>query len=117
MHGLIGAYSKDGQEWADELKAVLTENMEWAYDFITKNWDGVELAKPEGTYMLYLDCRMSTAQRCAAARKPAARTAASSQQVLWCLPAEDHRCAGRPVYRQNNVYGSLCGYAGSHESG
>ena len=25
MHGLIGAYSKDGQEWADELKAVLTE--------------------------------------------------------------------------------------------
>lgn len=56
MHGLIGAYSKDGQEWADELKAVLTENMEWAYDFITKNWDGVELAKPEGTYMLYLDC-------------------------------------------------------------
>jgi len=52
MHGLIGAYSKDGQEWADELK----ENMEWAYDFITKNWDGVELAKPEGTYMLYLDC-------------------------------------------------------------
>lgn len=54
MHGLIGAYSKDGQEWADELKAVLTENMEWAYDFITKNWDGVELAKPEGTYMLYL---------------------------------------------------------------
>ena len=56
MHGLIGAYSKDGQEWADELKAVLTENMELAYDFITKNWDGVELAKPEGTYMLYLDC-------------------------------------------------------------
>ena len=56
MHGLIGAYSKDGQEWADELKAVLTENMEWAYDFITKNWDGVELAKSEGTYMLYLDC-------------------------------------------------------------
>ena len=56
MHGLIGAYSKDGQEWADELKAVLTKNMEWAYDFITKNWDGVELAKPEGTYMLYLDC-------------------------------------------------------------
>lgn len=35
---------------------MLTENMEWAYDFITKNWDGVELAKPEGTYMLYLDC-------------------------------------------------------------
>ena len=29
MHGLIGAYSKDGQEWADELKAVLTEKLGW----------------------------------------------------------------------------------------
>lgn len=56
MHALIGAYSKEGQEWLTELREVLTENANYAYDFITKNFKGVKLSKPQGTYMLYLDC-------------------------------------------------------------
>lgn len=56
MHALIGAYSQDGQEWLDELKEVLTDNAEFAYRYITEHFEGVTLAKPEGTYMLYLDC-------------------------------------------------------------
>lgn len=56
MHALIGAYSDNGQEWLDELKQTLTDNVNYAYDFILKNFPGVELAKPQGTYMLYLDC-------------------------------------------------------------
>lgn len=56
MHALIGAYQEEGYEWVDELCQVLTENVELAYDFIRKNFKGVSLAKPEGTYMLFLDC-------------------------------------------------------------
>ena len=56
MHALIGAYSETGMEWVDELKEVLSENVNYAYDFITSHFEGVTLMKPEGTYMLYLDC-------------------------------------------------------------
>ena len=56
MHALIGAYKDEGMVWVDELREVLSENVNYAYDFIRANFDGVTLAKPEGTYMLYLDC-------------------------------------------------------------
>ena len=56
MHALIGAYKPEGYEWVDELCQVLTENVNYAYNFIRNNFEGVELFKPEGTYMLFLDC-------------------------------------------------------------
>lgn len=56
MHALIGAYQPEGAWWVDELCQVLTENVNYAYDYICTHFDGVELAKPQGTYMLYLDC-------------------------------------------------------------
>jgi len=56
MYALMGAYCDEGREWVDELRSVLTENVEYAYNFINKNFKGVSLAKPEGTYMLFLDC-------------------------------------------------------------
>lgn len=55
MHGLIGAYSEEGAEWTNELCQVLNSNVEYAYDFIQKNFPGVILSRPQGTYMLYLD--------------------------------------------------------------
>ena len=56
MHALIGTYRPEGQEWLDELREVLTGNVDYAYNYIRENFKGVNLAKPEGTYMLYLDC-------------------------------------------------------------
>lgn len=56
MHALIGAYSEAGQAWVDELRSVLTENVEFAYRFITERFRGVTLMRPEGTYMLFLHC-------------------------------------------------------------
>ena len=56
MHALVGAYSETGREWVDGLLEVLSSNVNYAYDYICKNFKGVKLAKPEGTYMLYLDC-------------------------------------------------------------
>ena len=56
MHALIGAYKPEGQEWVDELCQVLSENVNYACDFIKTHFPGVKVSKPEGTYMLFLDC-------------------------------------------------------------
>lgn len=56
MHALIGAYSEGGREWLKELNMVLTENIEYACRYICDNLIGVSCAKPEATYMLFLDC-------------------------------------------------------------
>ena len=55
MHALIGAYKQEGQDWLGELCQVLKQNVDYAYDFITENFKGVKLSKPQGTYMLFLD--------------------------------------------------------------
>ncbi len=56
MHALIGAYKTEGYEWVDELRQVLTGNVEFACKYIQDHFEGVEVSKPEGTYMLFLDC-------------------------------------------------------------
>ena len=56
MHALIGAYKPEGHEWADELCEVLSQNINYAFDVICREFDGVEVSKPEGTYMLFLHC-------------------------------------------------------------
>ena len=56
MHALLGAYTTEGREWVDELCEVLSCNVNFACDFITRHFPGVQVAKPEGTYMLFLDC-------------------------------------------------------------
>lgn len=56
MHALIGAYQAEGHEWVDELCQVLSENMNYAYDYVKEHFDGVNVSKPEATYLLYLDC-------------------------------------------------------------
>ena len=56
MYALIGAYEESGQEWLEELKEVLTKNVDYACDFIEKMWKGVKVSKPQATYMLFIDC-------------------------------------------------------------
>lgn len=56
MYALIGAYKPEGIEWVDELREVLSGNVNYAYNFIQEHFDGINLSKPQGTYMLFLDC-------------------------------------------------------------
>lgn len=56
MHALIGAYKPEGYEWVDELCEVITGNVNYACDYIRDHFEGVEVSRPEGTYMLFLDC-------------------------------------------------------------
>lgn len=56
MHALIGAYSKEGYLWLKELKEVLEMNISYAYSFFKEHFEGVEMIKPQGTFVLLLDC-------------------------------------------------------------
>ena len=56
MHALIGCYSQEGRRWVDELRTVLSKNVNYAADHIEQFYEGITLSKPQGTYMLYLDC-------------------------------------------------------------
>ena len=56
MHALIGAYRPEGEEWVDELCEVLSGNINFACDYIAARFPGVQVSKPQGTYMLFLDC-------------------------------------------------------------
>ena len=55
MHALIGAFT-EGEEWLEEMCAVVDENMRLACEFIRDNFPGVKVMRSEGTYMLFLDC-------------------------------------------------------------
>lgn len=56
MHALIGAYQPEGHVWVDELRQVLTDNVDFACDHIAQHFQGVQVSKPQGTYMLFVDC-------------------------------------------------------------
>ena len=56
MHALLGAYKPEGCEWVEELRQVITGNVDFACDYIAQHFNGVEVSRPQGTYMLFLDC-------------------------------------------------------------
>ena len=56
MHGLIGAYQPEGHQWVDELCQTIAGNVDFAVDHINTHYQGLSVFKPEGTYMLFVDC-------------------------------------------------------------
>ena len=56
MYALIGAYKPEGHEWLEELRQVLTGNVDYACRYIRERFAGVTVSKPQGTYMLFIDC-------------------------------------------------------------
>jgi cystathionine beta-lyase len=48
---------ENGAKWVDELLDFLKGNMEFVYDYISKNIKGITPFKLEGTYLMWLDCR------------------------------------------------------------
>lgn len=56
MYALLGAYTPEGHAWTDALCRVITGNVDYACDYIAKHFEGVTVSKPQGTYMLFIDC-------------------------------------------------------------
>ena len=57
MYALIGGYSPEGHDWVDQLVEVIDGNVSYAVDFIEKRFEGVTVSRPQGTYMLFVDCK------------------------------------------------------------
>ncbi len=56
MYALLGAYCDEGAEWTEELCQTISDNVNYACEYISSHFPGVSVAKPQGTYMLFLDC-------------------------------------------------------------
>ena len=52
----IAAYN-ECEDWVDEMRCVIDENIAYVYDFIKENLPRVRFNSPEGTYLLWLDFR------------------------------------------------------------
>ncbi|MDT8717204.1 pyridoxal phosphate-dependent aminotransferase [Clostridium sp. 19966] len=56
VDALIAAYEQ-GEEWLNQLIRYLDKNVEYISDYLKENIPEIKLIKPEGTYLLWLDCR------------------------------------------------------------
>ncbi|MBO5573005.1 MAG: aminotransferase class I/II-fold pyridoxal phosphate-dependent enzyme [Clostridium sp.] len=56
MHALMAAYGPGGDGWVDELVQVLAENADCALRFFAEEAPEIRISRPEGTYMLFLEC-------------------------------------------------------------
>ena len=57
MYALLGAYGTEGNQWLRQLRSVMTANADFACHYIKNHFDGVSVSRPQGTYMLFIDCQ------------------------------------------------------------
>jgi cystathionine beta-lyase len=57
--GIVGteAAYKYGAEFLDELLEYLHGNLDYVIKFVSEKLGGIEVVQPEGTYLVWLDCR------------------------------------------------------------
>ena len=54
----LAAY-RDGQPWLNQLLLYLEANRDFLFDYVTANLPGINMARPEATYLAWLDCRQA----------------------------------------------------------
>jgi cystathionine beta-lyase len=54
----LAAY-RDGQPWLEQLMRYLEANRDFAVGYVNERLPGIHAGKPEGTYLLWLDCRQA----------------------------------------------------------
>lgn len=52
----LAAYGRGGV-WLDELKVYLQQNMRYVQEYAAANIPETEISMPEGTYLMWMDCR------------------------------------------------------------
>ena len=59
LMGLLAgeAVYREGQEWLDQLLVYLEANRDFLCEYVGHELPGITMAKPEGTYLAWLDCR------------------------------------------------------------
>lgn len=56
LHACKAAY-ETGREWLEELKVYLKGNLDFVREYLEQNLSQIKLIEPEGTYLIWLDCR------------------------------------------------------------
>lgn len=56
LHACQAAY-ETGREWLEELKTYLRGNLDYARQYLKEKLPMIKLVEPEGTYLIWLDCR------------------------------------------------------------
>jgi len=56
LKALEAAY-RDGDEWLEQLLEYLQGNLEFLMEYFMKKIPLIKVVKPEGTYLVWLDCR------------------------------------------------------------
>lgn len=56
--GIVGmeAAFRDGDEWLEELMRTVAKNRDYATQKLEKELPGIRVIRPEGTYLLWVDC-------------------------------------------------------------
>lgn len=57
--GIVAALAayREGDDWLQQVLTYLQSNRDYLYDYVSKNLTGVDMVKPEGTYLAWLNCR------------------------------------------------------------
>jgi len=53
----VQAAYTEGEAWLDEMLAYVNGNLEYAIDYLARHLPQVEPMRPQGTYLLWVDCR------------------------------------------------------------
>jgi cystathionine beta-lyase len=53
---MLAAY-RDGEPWLEQVMAYLQANRDFLFDYVNGALPGLTMAKPEGTYLAWIDCR------------------------------------------------------------
>jgi cysteine-S-conjugate beta-lyase len=61
MRAALAAY-RDGQEWLDQVLHYLEGNRDYLAHFVSDHLPMLQMEKPEGTYLAWLDCRKAGIQ-------------------------------------------------------
>ena len=56
QEAVIAAYNS-GEEWLDELLLYIKGNVDFAVGYISRHIPGIKPMEPEGSYLLWVDCR------------------------------------------------------------
>jgi cystathionine beta-lyase len=56
---MLAAY-RHGQPWLDEVRRYLKAGRDYLFDYVETSLPGVTMARPEATYLAWLDCRAAS---------------------------------------------------------
>lgn len=53
---------REGQDWLSQVLAYLEQNRDFLFDYVQAQLPGISMARPEGTYLAWLDCHNTSIQ-------------------------------------------------------